>query len=49
MALAMETVQNAQTLQQLSTNIRTMAFEHSADVIADEVYKLAIQYRDKKK
>jgi UDP-N-acetylglucosamine--N-acetylmuramyl-(pentapeptide) pyrophosphoryl-undecaprenol N-acetylglucosamine transferase len=49
MALAMQTVQKADALQLLSTNIRKMAFENSADTIAEEVYKLAIQYRDKKK
>jgi UDP-N-acetylglucosamine--N-acetylmuramyl-(pentapeptide) pyrophosphoryl-undecaprenol N-acetylglucosamine transferase len=49
MELAMDTVRNTNALQLLSDNIRKMAFENSADIIADEVYKLAIQYRDKKK
>jgi UDP-N-acetylglucosamine--N-acetylmuramyl-(pentapeptide) pyrophosphoryl-undecaprenol N-acetylglucosamine transferase len=49
MALAMETVRKEDALRVLSDNIRKMAFENSADVIAQEVYKLAIQYRDNKK
>lgn len=44
--LAVRTVADASELESLSHNIATLAYEHSADVIAEEVYKLAIAYRD---
>ena len=47
-ALAIDTINNTEKIAQLSKNILTMAFSNSADVIAEEVYKLATEYRDKK-
>lgn len=44
--LAVRTVADTSKLESLSHNIATLAYEHSADVIAEEVYKLAIAYRD---
>lgn len=46
--LAIETVQNSNVLDELSVNVKKLAFTHSADKIAEEVYKLAVAYRDKK-
>lgn len=40
---AIETVQQPETLKQLSTNIACLALKDSANVIAKEVYKLATQ------
>lgn len=45
--LAIETITQPALLAQLSKNCRTMAYEHAADTIAGEVYKLAVEYRDK--
>lgn len=45
---AVETVGKDELLHTLSENIATMAFTSSADVIANEVYKLAIAYKHKK-
>lgn len=45
---ALKTCQDAALLDQLSENIQKMSFKNSADVIAEEVYQLAIKYRDKK-
>lgn len=42
---AIGTVQQAGTLNELSTNIAKLAFKDSANIIAREVYKLAIKYR----
>ena len=42
---AIGTVQQADTLSELSTNIAKLAFKDSANIIAREVYKLAIKYR----
>lgn len=42
---AIGTVQQADTLNELSTNIAKLAFKDSANIIAREVYKLAIKYR----
>ena len=42
---AIETVQQAGTLNELSTNIARLAFKDSANIIADEVYKLAVNYK----
>lgn len=39
--LAIKSVKNTDLLERLSTNIEKMAFINSADIIADEVYKLA--------
>lgn len=43
--LAIQTVQQPDTLIKLSTNIAKLAFKDSANVIANEVYKLAINYQ----
>lgn len=43
--LAIETVGNEELLKQLSENIAKMAYVDAADVIADEVYKLAVEYK----
>ena len=40
-SLALETVQNEQQLRSLSENIKKLALPNSADIIADEVIKLA--------
>ena len=40
-SLALETVQNEQLLRSLSENIKKLALPNSADIIADEVIKLA--------
>lgn len=44
---AVKAVNQPETLQNLSTNIAKLAFRDSADVIAAEVYKLALNYKDK--
>lgn len=43
--LAIRTVQQPKTLTKLSTNIAKLAFKDSANVIAKEVYKLAVNYQ----
>ena len=43
---AMETVQQPETLKKLSTNIAKLAFKDSANTIAEEVWKLALKYRE---
>lgn len=48
-ALALATVADEGRLDRLSRNIKKLAFADSADRIADEVYKLAVAYREKKK
>lgn len=45
--LAIQTVQQPETLTKLSTNIAKLAFKDSANVIAQEVYKLAVNYQKK--
>ena len=45
--LALGTVNDATRLSTLSANIRTLAFHHSAEVIADEVIALARGYIEK--
>ena len=45
--LAIQTVQQPETLTKLSTNIARLAFKDSANVIAQEVYKLAVNYQKK--
>lgn len=42
--IALETVADDARLAQLSENVRKLAFHDSADVIAEEVYKLAVEY-----
>lgn len=44
---AIEAVESPDTLKTLSTNIAKLAFKDSANVIAGEVYKLALNYRQK--
>lgn len=44
---AVKAVNQSETLKKLSTNIAKLAFRDSADVIATEVYKLALNYKDK--
>ena len=44
-ALALATVEDEDKLAQLRTNILTLAFHHSAEVIADEVIALATKYK----
>ena len=43
---AIETVANTEQLAELSKNIATLAYTDSAEVIADEVYKLAKTYQE---
>ena len=47
--LALEAVKDEAKLGALSTNIKTLAFYHSAEVIADEVIALAMKYKDGEK
>ena len=42
---AINTVKDTEKLTDLSKNISKLAFAHSADTIADEVIKLAEQYK----
>ncbi|MBR1521961.1 MAG: undecaprenyldiphospho-muramoylpentapeptide beta-N-acetylglucosaminyltransferase [Bacteroidaceae bacterium] len=44
--IALATVVDDQKLAALSENVKKLAFQNSADVIAEEVYKLAIGYRN---
>lgn len=48
LALAVKTVFDEALLTKLSNNIAKLAYPDSASVIAEEVYKLAVAYRDKK-
>ena len=48
-ALALDTVQDAGKLDALGRHAKAMAFTDSADRIAEEVYKLAVAYRERKK
>lgn len=45
---ALEVCQNKDLLNKLSENSKKMSFKDSANVIAEQVYQLAIKYRDKK-
>lgn len=45
--IALKVVTNKQKLASLSENVKKLAFKNSADVIAEEVYKLAVEYREK--
>lgn len=47
--LAIQTVRQEETLASLSRNIHQMAFTDSANRIAEEVYKLAVSYKNRKK
>lgn len=47
--MAINTVNDADLLKSLADNAGRMAFRNSADVIADEVCKLAFEFRDSKK
>ena len=47
--LALDVVKDEAKLAKLSANILTMAFHHSAEVIADEVIALALKYKEKLK
>lgn len=47
--LALDAVKDEARLAALSTNIKTLAFYHSAEVIADEVIALAMKYKAWKK
>lgn len=49
MDMAIRTVRNEEELAALSKNIKKMAFTDSADRIAEEVYQLAVAYRENKK
>ncbi|MEG1685849.1 MAG: undecaprenyldiphospho-muramoylpentapeptide beta-N-acetylglucosaminyltransferase [Bacteroides sp.] len=44
--VAIETIKQDTVLTKLSANIVQLAFPNSANVIAEEVYKLAIKYKD---
>ena len=44
---ALKVVADEKKLASLSYNVKKLAFKDSADVIADEVYKLAVEYRNK--
>ena len=45
--VALQTVEDDVKLASLSENVKKLAFHNSADVIAEEVYKLAVEYRKK--
>lgn len=45
--VALKTVMDDLKLDSLSGNVKMMAFHNAADVIAEEVYKLAIEYKNK--
>jgi UDP-N-acetylglucosamine--N-acetylmuramyl-(pentapeptide) pyrophosphoryl-undecaprenol N-acetylglucosamine transferase len=44
---AIDTIHKETTLEDLSINIKKLAFTNSASIIAEEVYKLANEYRQK--
>lgn len=46
-ATALKTVADDQKLASLSENVKKLAFHDSADMIAEEVYKLAMDYKNK--
>ena len=48
-AVALETVADDLKLESLSGNVKMLALHNSADVIAEEVYKLAVEYKNKQK
>ncbi|MBQ6751752.1 MAG: undecaprenyldiphospho-muramoylpentapeptide beta-N-acetylglucosaminyltransferase [Bacteroidaceae bacterium] len=49
MAIALKTVADDAKLASLRTNVAKLAFHNSADVIAEEVYKLAVEYKNRRK
>ncbi len=46
--VALKTVADDKKLASLSENVKKLAFHNSADVIAEEVWKLAVEYKNKK-
>lgn len=46
--LALETCRNTDLLNSLSEHSKEMSFKDSANIIAEQVYQLAVTYRDKK-
>lgn len=46
--VALKTVMDDQKLESLSGNVQMLALRNAADVIAEEVYKLAVEYKNKK-
>lgn len=46
--VALKTVMDDAKLASLSENVKKLAFHNSADVIAEEVYKLAVEYKNQK-
>ena len=48
-ATVLRTIEDDAKLTSLSANVKKLAFHNSADVIAEEVYKLAIEYKNKRK
>lgn len=46
--LALNTCVDEETINRLSINSKKMSFQDSANIIAEEVYQLAVAYRDKK-
>jgi UDP-N-acetylglucosamine--N-acetylmuramyl-(pentapeptide) pyrophosphoryl-undecaprenol N-acetylglucosamine transferase len=47
--IALKTVVDDEKLKSLSENVKMLALHNSADVIAEEVYKLAIEYKNRQK
>lgn len=46
--ITLDTIADDAKLSSLSENVKKQAFHNSADVIAEEVYKLAVEYKKKK-
>ena len=46
-SIALDTVSDDKKLASLSENVKKLAFHNSADIIAEEVYKLAMEYHNK--
>ena len=46
--IALKTVKDDAKLASLSENVKKLSFHNSADVIAEEVYKLAVECKNKK-
>ena len=46
--ITLATIADDTKLASLSENVKKQAFHNSADVIAEEVYKLAVEYKKKK-
>ena len=45
-SIALDTVSDDKKLASLSENVKKLAFHNSADIIAEEVYKLAMEYHN---